>query len=70
VRGIDSMMQTGQPAWPVERTLLTSGTLSALLESKLAGGTRIETPHLAIKYETIWNWTEPPPPEGRPIDQQ
>lgn len=65
VRGIEKMMQTGRPAWPVERTLLTSGTLDALLQSKLQGGKRIETPHLEIRYQTDWNWQQPPDPEER-----
>lgn len=66
--GIESMMLTGQPAWPVERTLLTSGLLDALLISKKQGGQRLDTPQLQFKYQSDWNWKEPPPPPpGRPI---
>lgn len=69
--GIEEMMITGSPAWPVERTLLTSGMLDALLISKKQGGEKLETPHLDIAYQTTWNWREPPPPPpGRPIDGQ
>jgi hypothetical protein len=69
VQGIDEMMQTGKPAWPVERTLLTSGTLDALLISKKDKSRRLETPWLTFSYQCPWNWKPPPPPD-RPIDQQ
>jgi hypothetical protein len=69
--GIEKLMLTGRPAWPVERTLLTSGTLDALLRSKRDGGVRIETPELAIRYTSDWNWQQPPePPADRPIEAQ
>jgi hypothetical protein len=56
VTGIDEMMQTGKPTWPVERTLLTSGTLDALHISKKESGRRIETPYLKIPYHSEWEW--------------
>jgi hypothetical protein len=65
------MMLTGTPAWPVERTLLTSGTLDALLQSHTAGGETIATPHLRVRYRPTWRWQEPPPPPpGRPWSEQ
>jgi len=60
VEGIDEMMQTGKATWPVERTLLTSGILDALLISKTDNSRRLPTPHLAIAYRSPWNWKQPP----------
>lgn len=59
--GIERMMLTGKPSWNVERTLVTSGALDALLLS-LKQGERIETPYLMVGYQPIWRWKEPPPP--------
>lgn len=71
VNGVESMMLTGKPAWPVERTLLTSGVLDALLQSHTQGGKRIETPYLHISYRSTWRWKQPPPPPpGRPWTEQ
>ena len=61
LKGVEQMMQTGQPAWPTERTLMTSGLLDALLTSKSFGGGWLETPVLNIQYQSEWNWKEPPP---------
>jgi len=44
------MFQTGNRPYPVERTLLTTGTLAALMESAYQGHKRLETPHLNIRY--------------------
>ncbi len=71
VDGIQQMMMSGKPAWPVERTLLTSGMLDALLLSHTRGGTLIETPELRVEYQPTWRWKEPPPPPpGRPWAEQ
>lgn len=59
VAGIDHMMQSNQPPWPVERTLLTSGTLDLLLNSRQQGGVRLETPQLELQYESKWKWQQP-----------
>lgn len=64
LRGVERMMHTGEPSWPAERTLLTSGTLDALHISKLRGR-RVDTPYLDIRYRTDWDWQQPPPPPGR-----
>ena len=62
LHGIEQMMLTGQPSWNVERTLLTSGALHALLVSLKEDQRRVETPYLALRYQPSWRWTEPPPP--------
>lgn len=70
LQGVERMMHTGEPTWPVERTLMTSGILDAALISKLKGE-RIATPYLDVRYEPKWNWRQPPePPAGRPFNQQ
>ena len=69
LRGVEQMVHTGKPSWPVERTLLTTGMLDALLISRRDGSKVIETPQLSIQYQTPWRWQEPPPPpKNRPIE--
>lgn len=69
---VNSMMLSGEPAYPVERTLMTSGVLDACLISMKNDGKRLETPWLReIEYESAWDWKQPPPPPpGRPIREQ
>lgn len=65
-KGIDEMMHTGKAAWPAERTLFTSGALDALHISRKQQGQIVPTPYLNVKYESQWNWKQPPPmPKGR-----
>ena len=47
---IQKMFLTGRPQYPVERTLLVSGVLEALLDSRYRGHVRLETPHLGLAY--------------------
>ena len=48
---IQEMFLTGKPQYPVERTLLVTGALDALMESRYQGHVRVETPHLNIAYK-------------------
>jgi hypothetical protein len=71
LNGIERMMLTGQPSWNVERTMLTSGALDALLGSLVAGGRLVETPYLTLAYQPSWRWQEPAaPPQMRPWAEQ
>ena len=47
---VQEMFLTGEPQYPVERTLLVTGALEALMESRHSDHARIETPHLNISY--------------------
>ena len=47
---IQHLFKTGQPPYPVERTLLVSGILDAAMHSHDAKGAIIDTPHLAVRY--------------------
>jgi hypothetical protein len=48
----EEMFVTGKAPYPVERTLLTSGLVAAALQSLADGQKRLETPHLAIRYQS------------------
>jgi hypothetical protein len=47
---VERLIVTGQGPYPVERTLLTSGTLAALMEAG-AQGRPMATPHLDVAYQ-------------------
>lgn len=47
----EELFLTGKPPFPVERTLLTTGLVAAGMQSLGAGQKRLETPHLAIRYQ-------------------
>jgi hypothetical protein len=53
----EEMFRTGVPPYPVERTLLTTGLVAAGCRSLAQDGRRLETPHLAVRYD--------PPRESR-----
>jgi hypothetical protein len=69
LQGVERMIQTGKPSWPVERTLMTTGQLDAALSSRREGGGWRPTPELMFGYSSDWTWTQPPPaPPNRPIN--
>jgi hypothetical protein len=64
VKAIDAMVRTGHAVYPVERTLLTTGILDAVMTSKAEKNRRVETPHLAIKYQPAdWPFATDPVPK-------
>ncbi|HVK09158.1 MAG TPA: hypothetical protein VM597_10315 [Gemmataceae bacterium] len=66
VKAIESMIHTGHAPYPVERTLLTTGVLDAIMTSHAAGGKRVETPHLKIAYQPT-DWPHPTGPIPKPV---
>jgi hypothetical protein len=47
----EELFTTGKAPYPIERTLLTTGLVEAGVRSLADGQKRLETPHLAIKYQ-------------------
>ena len=65
VKAIDSTIQTGHAVYPVERTLLTTGILDAVMTSRAERNRRVETPHLAIQYKPVdWPFATDPVPKA------
>ncbi len=63
LRAIESMIHTNHVPYPVERTLLTTGILDAVMISKTEKNRRVETPHLDIRYQpTEWGFATDPLP--------
>lgn len=56
---ITKMFLTGEPTYPVQRTVLSSGALDSLLISLHKNGETVETPQLDIDYKTDWQWQQP-----------
>jgi len=48
---IEELFVSGRAPYPLQRSLLTSGVLEACLTSRANGHQRVETPHLAVKYQ-------------------
>jgi hypothetical protein len=60
VHGITQMISTGKASHPVERTLLVTGALAQLMESRYQGEKRLETPELDVKYKaSAKSWFAP-----------
>jgi len=51
LKGIEAMIHTDKPTYPVERNMLTAGTLDQLLVSLREGSRKIATPDLEIAYQ-------------------
>ncbi len=56
----ETLFQTGQAPYPIERTLLTTGLTAAGIESLYRKGQRLKTPHLDVSYHppqqsTYWS---------------
>ena len=59
LHGIEHMIHTGEPAYPAERTLLTTGILDAAMHSIADGDKLIPTPHLNVAYQpTEWTFAQ------------
>ena len=53
---IEEMFVTEIPQYPVERTLLTTGVLDAIMHSRAKGNIKLETTHLAyLEYQSYQN---------------
>lgn len=51
VHHIEELFKNKRANYPIERTLLTSGVLAFLMESRVGGHRRIETPELTVAYD-------------------
>ncbi len=51
VSKIEEMFVSRRAPYPVERTMLVSGTLEACLTSRVQGFVRLDTPELHVSYQ-------------------
>lgn len=67
VKAIEHMVATGVPAYPAERTVLTSVVLNAAMRSLAQDGASIATPELDLAYQPT-DWAPAPGLPPRPRD--
>jgi hypothetical protein len=61
LHAIEHTVRTGKAAYPVERTLLTTGMLDRLMHSLAQAGQRFETPELNVTYQPVdWPYANHP----------
>ncbi|MEX2536078.1 MAG: hypothetical protein WD273_10840 [Trueperaceae bacterium] len=60
VQNAMQMFITGEPGYPIERTLLVSGAVDAsLISLNLEDSEWVETPYLEFTYESDWDFQQP-----------
>jgi len=52
LKNVETMFETGKAIYPAERTILTSGIVDLILESRLRGHKRLATPMLDVHYQS------------------
>lgn len=57
---VNTLMQTGQPPFPIQRTLLSSAILHEMMVANTRNERDRETPHLNWGYTSPWVWKSPP----------
>lgn len=64
LRAIDNTFHAGRPAYPVERTLLTTGILDAAMHSMAEKDRLMRTTELDVRYQpTDWGYAQGMPPK-------